>query len=146
MEPVTYKIAPPAIRVLLVEDDAEMASLTCSHISDDRDKLFQVEWKDDIEKAMSRLAEPGINVVLLDLGMNELGGYKTHMAINSVVGKTIPVVILTSDESSVSRDITLEMGAAGYMVKSRTSPIELRETLFEAVVQWARPPVGQPKK
>jgi DNA-binding response OmpR family regulator len=139
MEPVTYKIAPPAIRVLLVEDDADMANLTCSQISDGRDKLFQVEWKGDLEDAMSRLAEPGINVVLLDLGMQELGGYKTHLAINSVVGKTIPVVILTSDESPVSRNITLEMGAAGYLVKGSTSPVELRETLFEAVVQWSRP-------
>jgi DNA-binding response OmpR family regulator len=146
MEPVTYKIPPPAIRVLLVEDDAEMANLTCSQISDGRDKLFRVEWKDDLEKAMSRLAEPGINVVLLDLGMNELGGYKTHLAINSVVRKTIPIVILTADESSVSRDITLEMGAAGYIVKSRTSPIELREALFEAVVQWSRPSGARAEK
>ena len=139
IERAAYKSASPAIRVLLVEDDAESADLTRFQIITGRDTLFNVEWENHLEKAMSRLAKPGINVVLLDLGMEELHGYKTHLAINSVVGKTIPVVILTSDESPISRNITLESGAAGYMIKGKTSPVELREGLYEAVARWPQP-------
>jgi DNA-binding NarL/FixJ family response regulator len=85
---------------------------------------------------MSRLAEPRIDVVLLDLGMPELKGRKTHLTIKSAVGATIPVVILTSDDSPVSRDVTKLQGAANYLVKSRTSFIGLRQAPYEAVAPW----------
>jgi len=74
--------------------------------------MFGVEWKDNLSHAIKRLAKPGIDVVLLDLGMPGLSGYKTHLAITSVVGKTVPVVILTSDDSPISREITFQQGAS----------------------------------
>jgi DNA-binding NarL/FixJ family response regulator len=83
---------------------------------------------------MMRLGKPDIDVVLLDLGMPELTGHKTHLAITSVVGKSVPVVILTSDDSTISRNLTIAQGAANYLVKRRTTPFELRQALHEAVV------------
>src|ERR1039458_7099606 len=93
------------IRVLLVEDDPDDAALIRARVSENTDSPFHVEWKDNVLNAISRLAKPGIDVVRLDLGMGELSGYMTHRAIASVI-KTTPVVILTSDESAVSRDTT----------------------------------------
>ena len=130
----------PLIHVLLVEDDPEEALLTRAQVSEDRDTRFDIEWDDNLRKAMLRLAKPGIDVVLLDLGMPELEGYKTHMAITSLVGRK-PVVILTADESAVTRDLTKQMGAANYLVKCRTSPVELRHALWDAVVG---PATGSP--
>jgi CheY-like chemotaxis protein len=92
-----------------------------------------VEWKSNILSAVSRLAEPGIDVVLLDLGMQELGVDGTLPAIVSVVGKTIPIVIPTSDDSTVSQEITRLQGAANYFIKQRTLSVELRQGLYEAV-------------
>jgi DNA-binding NarL/FixJ family response regulator len=62
------------------------------------------------------------------------GGYKTHLAIVSVVRKTVPVVILTGDETTDSQEATKQHGAANYLIKHRTSPVELRQALYEAVV------------
>jgi DNA-binding NarL/FixJ family response regulator len=80
------------------------------------------------------LENRGVDVVLLDIGMPELEGYKTHLAITSVVGKTVPVVILTGDDSIASQAITKVQGASNYLIKQRTSPVELRRALYEAVV------------
>ena len=121
------------VRVLLVEDDPEIAKLTRAQVSEDADTLYHFEWKDNVVSAISRLAKPGIDVVLLDLGMPELSGYRTHLAINTVAPK-IPVVIFTSDESAVSRDITRAEGAFAYLVKREASPIELRQALHEAAL------------
>jgi hypothetical protein len=66
--------------------------------------------------------------------MQELSGYKTHLAIKSAVGKTVPVVILTSDDSTISQDSTRVQGAVNYLIKYRTSSLELRRALYEAVV------------
>jgi DNA-binding NarL/FixJ family response regulator len=82
---------------------------------------------------MSRLAKPGIDVILLDFGMLEPGDRKSQPPIKKVVEMKIPVVILTSDESTLSRHLTLGQGAANYLVKRRTSSAELRHALHEAV-------------
>jgi CheY-like chemotaxis protein len=132
------KTSPSAVRVLLVEDNPEAAELTRSQISEGRGTPFQVEWKDSLQAAMKRLAHPDIDVVLLDLGMPEMSGHKTHLAITSIVGKTVPVVILTSDESATTRQLTIHQGATSFLVKRRTSPAELRRALHEAVVLTKR--------
>jgi CheY-like chemotaxis protein len=121
------------MRVLLVEDDPDQAQLACALVNGHADApdLFDFEWKNNILKAISRLAKPGIDVVLLDLGMLELSGYKTHLAIMPVTRKT-PVVIFTSDDSVVSQEKTKSQGAFRYLLKNRTSPAELRHALHEA--------------
>jgi DNA-binding NarL/FixJ family response regulator len=140
-EPTVYRSGPGLglpIQVLLVEDDREAAILTWTRVIQPHNNIFQVEWKSTISTAIRRLAKPGIDVVLLDLGMPELGGYKTHLAITSVIEK-VPVVILTSDDSTISQEITRVQGAANYLIKQRASSVEIRQALYEAVVPAMAP-------
>jgi CheY-like chemotaxis protein len=127
------------IQVLLVEDDLDVATYTSAQVSQNPTDIFKVEWKDNVLSAISRLAEPGVDVILLDLGMPGWGGYKTHLAIISVVRTTVPVVILTGDESAATQDMTRLHGAANYLIKHRTSPVKLRQALYEAVVPPRNP-------
>jgi DNA-binding NarL/FixJ family response regulator len=125
---------PLPIQVLLVEDDIDAATYTIARVRRNQEDMFKVEWKDTVLSAISRLAEPGIDVVLLDLGMPGWGGYQTHLAIISVVRTTVPVAILTGHESTASQDATKQHGAANYLIKHRTSTFKLRRALYEAVV------------
>ena len=50
------------IRVLLVEDDPDAAALTRILVTQKQDEMFWVEWKNSILNAVSRLAEPGVDV------------------------------------------------------------------------------------
>src|ERR1700689_5180050 len=102
----TSALRPP-IKVLLVEDNLESAFLTRAHLEATGDKVFHVEWSVNLTHGMSRLAKPGIDVVLLDLGLPELNGHTCYRAVASLVGRTTPIVILTSDDRPISRQRTL---------------------------------------
>jgi CheY-like chemotaxis protein len=134
------KVAAP-IRVLLVEDDPEAAVYTTAQLRQN-DDVFRVECITNLVGAMSRLANPDVNVILLDLGMPESNGYKTHLAITSMVQRKIPVVIFTSDESVISQEVTKLQGAAEYLIKNMTSSAKLLQALREAVISpvtWSEP-------
>jgi DNA-binding response OmpR family regulator len=122
------------IRVLLVEDDAQMAELVQMSLLEDAHDRFQVEWAHNLAEAMIQLSQAHTDVVLLDLGLPELSGYKSYRAIESAAGRKLPVVILTADDRSVSRDLTVGLGAAGYLLKHETSPAQLKQALRNAVL------------
>ncbi len=121
------------LRVLLVEDNAEAAELVKVSLTGDRDDAFQVNWVSSLLDGMFRLQHPGIDAVLLDLGMPELDGYESFHAIDVMVHNTVPIVILTADERAATRDRTLEFGAAEYLLKQHSSPTQLRQSIRNAV-------------
>jgi DNA-binding response OmpR family regulator len=121
------------IQVLLVEDNEEAAWLVQFCLAGNEDQQFRVEWASDLLQAMTRLAQPGIEVVLLDLGLPELSGYRSFRAIDTAADGKIPVVILTSDDTTDSRGLTLECGVSEYLLKATISPARLRAALVKAV-------------
>lgn len=102
-------------------------------LTGDGGELFQLDWAPNLLEAMTRLAQPGIEVVLLDLGLPETTGYKSFLAVDAAAEGKVPVVILTSDDSRGSRDLILGYGAAAYLIKDTVSPGRLRATLLKAV-------------
>src|SRR5271165_2084452 len=82
--PLMEKVAPPdadfprntgltkPITVLVVEDDEEAAFMAQIWLTQAGDGQFRMEWSASLRQAMARLGRPGIDVVLLDLGMPEL--------------------------------------------------------------------------
>jgi DNA-binding response OmpR family regulator len=144
---LTYDPAPPTvaaskaakvdrpIQVLLVEDDSDSAAWVRVHLTKNQQELFNVEWCPNLMGAMNRLVEPGVDVVLLDLGMPELSGHRTYRAVKFAAGDKVPIVIFTADERNVSRDMTLSFGASDYLAKDSTSPAQLRQALHTAVLR-----------
>jgi DNA-binding response OmpR family regulator len=138
-EPTTAVGRP--IQVLLVEDSAEAADLVRAYLAEDGANPFRVEWVCNLVDAMARLSQPDLDVVLLDLGLPELSSYKSYRAIDAAAGPRLPVVILTSDDRSVSRDLTLGFGASDYLLKQESSPTRLKQALRNAVMH-SRPARG----
>jgi DNA-binding response OmpR family regulator len=126
------------IQVLLVEDSPEAAWLVQDSLAESEGEQFRVEWAQTLFQGMKRLTEPGVEVVLLDLGLPELDGYRSFRAIESATGRKLPVVILTSDDRFLSKDLTLGFGAFDYLIKDRVSPFQLRESLRKATRQGRR--------
>jgi CheY-like chemotaxis protein len=132
------------IRVLLVEDDPEAAELDKILLTNTEEGTFRVEWCSNLITAMIKLAEPDSwDVVLLDLGLPELNGYKTFRAVQMVAPRPIPVVILTGDETKLTRDLTVGYGAqerepgrahpVEYLTKRNLTEGNLRRALRNAV-------------
>lgn len=145
--PIPREVAPPAvrhhvavavgspIRVFLIEDDPEAADLTRAYLTEDGGDPFLAEWSPNLLEALNRLGKTGIDVVLLDLGMPELDGYKSYRAVKYVAGNALPIVILTADDRAISREMTLEFGASDYLVKHQITPAGLRQALRNAVLR-----------
>ena len=144
--PCASQIAPPVerrtetavdwpIQVLLVEDNAEAAWLVEASLQDPAGEQFRVEWTQTLRQGMDRLRQPGIELILLDLGLPELTGYRSFRAIDAAADCKLPVVILTSDNRSISKDLTLGLGASDYLLKDQISPAQLREALLNAIRQ-----------
>jgi DNA-binding response OmpR family regulator len=121
------------IHVLLVEDNPEAAWLVQLCLTGNEEGQFTLEWSPSLLQAMTRLSEPGVEVVLLDLGMPELNGYRSFRAIEATSDSKVPIVILTSDDSTASRSMTLGFGASDYLIKDDISPDRLRLALKDAI-------------
>jgi len=130
---LTCPMAKAPIEVLLVEDNTDAAWSYIYSLTGDGGSQFHMEWAPNLAEAMARLAQPGIEVVLLDLGLPEMTGYKSFLAVDAATNGKIPVVILTSDESRDSRDRALQYGASAYLIKDTASPARLRGALLKAV-------------
>src|SRR5579871_4795697 len=127
--PPLFLVEDPAeepIRVLLVEDDPEAAQLAALYLtrngasyngSSRNDDAFELEWVANLFAALERLHKPGIDVVLLDLGLEELSGPKSHLAVARACGRGVPVVIFTADETMASQISAQALGASAYLVK-----------------------------
>jgi DNA-binding response OmpR family regulator len=144
---LVQEVAPPTVteqtatqagrpvHVLLIEDDPEAAELARIRLTEDAYEPFHVDWRRTLLEGMGRLIEPGIDVVLLDLGLPELSGDKSYQAIALAAGERVPIVILTADDRSISRDLILEFGAADYLLKQESSSAQLRQALRNAVLR-----------
>ena len=135
VEPRTQTATDWPVQVLLVEDSEEAAWLVEACLKGPEGDQFRVEWAQTLLQGMDRLAQPGIELVLLDLGLPELNGYKSFRAIDAAADSKLPIVILTSDNRPVSKDLTVGFGASDYLLKDRISPAQLREALLRAIRQ-----------
>jgi len=127
--------APAArpIHVLLVEDDPDAAALVRLGL-EDSSSPFRVEWSPNLLGAKSRLTKPGVDAVLLDLGLPELKGSLSYRAIEAAADQQTPVVILTSDDRPNVRRLTMAWGASDFLVKGQSTPSQLKTALYKAVL------------
>ena len=109
------------MRILLVEDDASLASglrlaLERAH--------YVVEHVGDGGKAVAALGGGGFDLVILDLGLPVLDGTEVLKAVRAR-GETLPVLILSARDSAKDRVLGLDLGADDYLIK----PFDLDELL-----------------
>ncbi len=79
-------------------------------------------------EALARLAEGGIDAVLLDLMMPEMDGAETLRRIREAHGRQVAVVVMTADVLAIHRDDGLRDALDGFLPKP-ILPEALREAL-----------------
>lgn len=115
----------PPHRILVVEDDRDIAHLIELHL---RDEGYAVTLaRDGAAGLETALARP-FDLILLDLMLPELEGLEVCRRLRagggSAAGYT-PILMLTSRSSELDRVLGLEMGADDYLTK----PFGIRELL-----------------
>jgi DNA-binding response OmpR family regulator len=103
--------APP--RILVVEDDRDIAALVALHLAD---LPAQVELVHDGAEGMRCAREGGFAAMVLDLRLPSLGGLDVCRELRAV-GSALPILMLTARNGELDRVLGLELGADDYLAK-----------------------------
>jgi DNA-binding response OmpR family regulator len=110
----------PSVRLLVVEDDSEIAALVSRYLSG---QGFQVGVAASGAMLRQALAEGPVDLILLDLGLPGEDGFALTRYLHEHWHG--PVIIVSGRGESVDRVVGLELGADDYITK----PFDLRELL-----------------
>ena len=126
--------APP-IRVLLVEDDRKIATLTREYLET---YGLAVDWVADGEAALQNAERPDYDVVVLDLMLPGTDGFEVCRSIRR--RSHVPIIVVTARVEVADRVLGLELGADDYVTK----PFSARELLarIHALVRRSRGRAG----
>ncbi|MEM5386285.1 response regulator transcription factor [Paraburkholderia phymatum] len=109
------------MRVLLVEDDLQIGQSLLRAL---QDADYSVDWVRDGKAGSAAIAAAEYTVVLLDLGLPDMGGIELLKSARAA-GNTVPVLILTARDDLEARVQGLDVGADDYMLK----PFDVPELL-----------------
>lgn len=110
-------------RILLVEDDQELASAYQTRLEAEG---FDVFWTSNGEDALAQTAEHKPDLILLDIMMPRISGYDTLDILRNTDGvKHIKIIVLSALSQKKDVDKAIALGADDYCVKSQTSISEV---------------------
>lgn len=99
-------------RILIVDDDVELASLVSDYLSSEG---FEIELAHDGEAGLTRARSGEHAMVVLDVMLPRKNGFDVLRALRE--SSRIPVLMLTARGDDVDRIVGLEMGADDYLGK-----------------------------
>lgn len=99
-------------RVLIVEDDPSLARALTITL---RARGYEVDAVPDGARALTALADLGVDVVVLDLGLPDMDGVDVLRAVRN--WSTVPVVVLSARQTSDDKVEALDAGADDYVTK-----------------------------
>jgi DNA-binding response OmpR family regulator len=112
---------PTGNRILLVEDDADIADLLDLHLSDEGHTVDVVANGDDgLEQALGR----DYDLVILDIMLPGMDGFDICRRLRQEK-RQLPVLMLTAKTEEVDKVLGLELGADDYITK----PFSIREVV-----------------
>ncbi|MBT0668327.1 MULTISPECIES: response regulator transcription factor [Novosphingobium] len=125
-----------AKRILLIDDDVELAALLGEYLESEG---FVVDAVANGVQGIARALEGGHDVVVLDIMMPGLSGIDVLRRLRET--SEVPVLMLTARGDEIDRVIGLELGADDYVAKP-CFPRELVARL-RAILRRQRPLPGQ---
>lgn len=124
-----YVTSPAVFHLLLVEDDAELASMIADFLSEHD---FRVEVESDGSRACQRILREPFDVVVLDIGLPTTDGITVCRTVRSRFAG--PILMLTARGDEIDEVVSLEVGADDYMAK----PVRPRALLARLKVHLRR--------
>jgi len=120
-------------KVLIIEDDPFIADVYVLKLESEG---YDVEAAEDGLKGLEMLKKKKYDIILLDILMPNLDGFKVLERIKLLPDlNKVPVVILTN--LSQKKDIKkgLELGAVDYIIKTKFTPTEVVKTINKVLAE-----------
>lgn len=124
-----------AERILVVEDDEDIADLVELHLGD---LGYEVELVDDGTVARDRALENEYALLILDIMLPGMDGFDVCKQVRAEK-PSLPILMLTAKSEEVDKVLGLELGADDYLTK----PFSIRELLARVKAIFRRVEVDQ---
>jgi DNA-binding response OmpR family regulator len=110
------------VKILLIEDDEYMQLILSQYLNN----VYEIETFNNVLNALNYLQEGNMpDLIISDLNTPKISGLELIVQLKaSSFFKSIPVIIISGNDSSDKRITCLNMGADDYMVKP-FNPAEL---------------------
>jgi len=111
------------MKILLIEDNPGDARLISEMVKEEMNGRYVLEWFDQLSTGLDRLAEGGIDLILLDLLLPDSRGLDTFSRVYALAPQ-LPIIVLTGLDDEELAIKTLQQGAQDYLVKGRIEGAE----------------------
>ncbi|MEK7774840.1 MAG: response regulator transcription factor [Candidatus Zixiibacteriota bacterium] len=111
----------PLKRILIIEDDKEIADLVSLHLND---LHFDTVHSSDGKQGLTIALENPFDLIVLDLMLPTIDGFEICRRLRGAQSYT-PILMLTSRTEELDRVVGLELGADDYLTK----PFSIRELI-----------------
>jgi len=127
--------ADPENRILLVEDDPDIADLLELHLSDEG---YAVDVVDDGDEGLDRALECAYDLIVLDIMLPGTDGFDICRRLRQEKCH-VPILMVTAKTEEVDKVLGLELGADDYITK----PFSIREVMARVKAIFRRVEVDQ---
>ncbi|MEY2410846.1 MAG: hypothetical protein QOF48_3516, partial [Verrucomicrobiota bacterium] len=130
--PEVNAVACPAGRILLIEDDSQLAEVVDLGLRGDE---WSVRIADHADGALDALPEQEFDVILLDVGLPGVDGFDLLRRLKEDTRwRSIPVIVLTARHATGDKLRGFELGAVDYITKP-FDLVELRARVKSVITQ-----------
>lgn len=118
-------------KVLIIEDDPFIADVYVLKLESEG---YNVESAEDGIKGLAAMKKNKYDVVLLDILMPNMDGFKVLEQIKMVPElNKIPVIILTNLSQKKDIQKGIDLGARDYIIKTKFTPTEVVKTISKVL-------------
>jgi len=108
-------------KILLVEDDHDIANLLQLHLQDIAEEIV---WKEDGQEGYQQAVHQAFDLIILDVMLPGMDGTEICRKLR-LQGTITPIFMLTARSEEIDRVLGLELGANDYITK----PFSVRELM-----------------
>lgn len=113
-------------KVLIIEDEPFLRDLYIDTLSPEG---YRLDSASDGEQALQKMREGGWNLILLDIILPKMSAFQIMETLSNDQDfkstNTAPIVFLTNLDNDSDIKKALDLGGAGYLIKSQITPGDL---------------------
>jgi signal transduction histidine kinase len=121
-----------ALQVLLIEDDAVNVRSLIEMLSKEKAESFELTHFLRLSDALIHLAKGGVDIVLLDMGLQNGHGLDTVRRVHAAA-PGVPVIVLTGLDDEALAAEAMKVGAQDYLIKDQIEKRALPRALRHAI-------------
>ncbi len=125
-------MTPAPVTILLIEDNPGDARLLRETLADAHGSAIALAHASDLRAGLARLAQGGIDGVLLDLGLPDSEGLATFAAVQGHA-VDLPIIVLTGLDDEELAERAVREGAQDYLVKGQVPAVLLCRSVRYAI-------------